>query len=185
MGFFFGLSAVMMNYSELKTQRDPATYGDKIFQITSLTSKELKAHLKVNETINGEKTIEFRGFASSLCKLYPTIEMKLAAEGILINGIPPKLKISFPCEPGQDPAEIAPVKIAVSQLKLQTPKSDVKFIFDGNKSTYSLENSDSEWPLVWTLEHVEFIGDAGSNKKVNFDRSPASVQESLPVVIEF
>lgn len=188
MGFCLGLAAVVTNYTASRTQRDPASPSETIYQISDLSSSEIRTQLahriKVHPTIEGKKSISLEGFSSAICKAYPNIEMEFVAEGISVAGDPPVLKVGYPCQAGQDPAVIAPAHIAVSRLMLERPRN-AAFQFDGYSSTLTLLNSADEWPTTWVLKAVHFKNEAGSNKDVSFDRSPASVNEQPPVVLEF
>lgn len=188
LGFCFGLAAVISNYTNLTGQRDPAALNGKVFQISNLTSGEIKAQLqkklKVMPTIEGQKNVALNGFSSALCKTYSTIEMEFQGEGISVAGEPPVMKISYPCSAGQDPAEIAPMQLAVKRLMGEKPRN-ASFKFDGYNSTVTLSNSADEWPHQWVLKQVQFKNESGNNKQVSFDRSPASVKEEPPIVLEF
>ena len=186
LGFCFGLTAVITNYTATHTQRDPAAINGKIFQISNLSSSEIRAQLqnkiKVNPTVQGEKSVALNGLSSGLCKTYSSIEMEFVAEGISVAGDPPIMKISYPCTAGQDPAEIAPMQLSVQRLLGEKPRN-AEFKFDGYNATVTLQNSADEWPRQWVLKQVEFKG-AGASKQVSFDRAPASAG-SQPIVFEF
>jgi len=188
MGFCLGLAAVISNYTVTHTQRDPAALNEKLYQITTLSSSEIRAQLlhriKVNPTVDGHKSISLHGFSSSICKSYSHIEMQFVAEGVSVAGDPPVLTVLSPCQEAQDPSELAPVQIAVSRLMLEKPRN-ATFQFDGYTATFTLQNSADEWPVQWVLREVEFKNDTGTSKHVTFDRSPASVNEEPPVVLEF
>lgn len=187
MGFCFGLATVVTNYTATTTQRDPAADHSVIYQISELSNSEMRSHLshrlKVHPTVEGKKTISLEGFSSSICKSYPNIEMEFVGEGITVAGDPPALKITSPCQAGQDPAVIGPVHLAVSRLLAEPPRN-AAFQFDGYPSTFTLTNSADEWPTTWILKAVHFKNESGS-KDISFDRSPASVNEEPPVVLEF
>lgn len=188
LGFCFGLAAVFTNYSNLTGQRDPAAINAKVFQLSNLSSIEIKSQiqkkLKVMPTVRGQKNIALNGFSSALCKTYSIIEMEFAGEGISVAGEPPVMKISYPCTAGQDPAEIAPMQLAVKRLMGEKPRN-ASFKFDGYNSTVILSNAADEWPQQWILKQVQFKNENGNNKQVSFDRSPASINEEPPIVLEF
>jgi hypothetical protein len=188
MGFCFGLAAVVTNYTASKTQRDPAADTATIYQITDLSSSEIRAQLahrlKVHPTIEGKKNISLEGFSSNICKSYPNIEMEFVGEGISVAGDPPVLKVAYPCQAAQDPSAIAAASLPVSRLLLERPRN-AAFQFDGFSSVLTLTNSADEWPTTWILKAVHFKNDSGTNKDVTFDRSPASVNDQPPVVLEF
>ena len=188
MGFCFGFAAVVSNYSASRTQRDPAAFGETLFQISDLSNAEIRAQilhrLKVHPTIEGKKSISFTGISSSICKSFSNIELEFVAEGVSVAGDPPVLKISYPCQSAQDPAEIEPAHLAISRLLAEHPRN-ATFHFDGFNPTLTLQNSADEWPTIWVLRDVSFKGTSGTDKHVSFDRSPASANEQPPVVLEF
>ncbi len=181
LGFFYSLS------EKISIQRDPATLNGKIFQITSLSSEQIQAQLqktiKVTPTIDGKKTISFSGFSSALCKTYPTIGIEFAAEGLSVAGETPSMKITTPCEAGQDPAEIAPISLPVGKILAEKPHN-AEFSFDGFTAVISFSHSGDEWPKQWILKRVEFKNLEGHNKSADFNRAPASENER-PIVLEF
>jgi hypothetical protein len=188
MGFCLGLAAVISNYTHERTQRDPAALTGTLYQITNLSSSEIREQLlhrlKVHPLTDGKKTISLNGFSSAICKAYSQIDMEFVAEGVSVAGDPPVLKISYPCHAAQDPSEIAPAELSVSRLLLEKPHN-ATFQFDGSATTFTLQNSADEWPTQWVLREIEFKNDGGTSKHVTFDRSPASVNEEPPVVLEF
>jgi hypothetical protein len=188
MGFCLGLAAVISNYSSSRTHRDPAAFGEKLYQITNLSNSEIREQLlhrlKVHPTLEGKKTIALTGLSSSICKSYSHIELEFVAEGISVAGDPPVLTVNYPCQAAQDPSEIAPAQLAISRLTAEKPHN-ATFQFDGYAATFTLQNSADEWPTQWILREVEFKNENGSSKHVTFDRSPASVNEEPPVVLEF
>ena len=187
--FFLGLGAFYSVYNSSLTHRDPAALNGKVFQITNLTSDEIKAQLqkkiKVTPTLAGQKSISFSGFSSSLCKTYPSIEVEFSAEGVSVGGEAPTMKITYPCEGGQDPAEMASINLPIDKILHEKPRN-AEFIFDGYKAVVTLNNSADEWPRQWVLKRVEFKNINGENKSASFNRSPASVNEGeQPIILEF
>lgn len=188
LGFCFGLAAVVTNYTATKTQRDPAADQAVIYQITDLSSSEIRSQLahrlKVHPTIEGRKSISLEGFSSNICKTYSYIEMDFVGEGVSVAGDPPVLKVLYPCESGQDPAAIAAVQLPVARLLAESPRN-AAYQFDGYSSVLRLSNSADEWPTTWILQAVHFKNASGENKDVTFDRAPASADGQQPVVLEF
>ena len=186
--FFYKIS------NNITTQRDPAAVGDKIFQITSLSPEQIKAQLqkkiKITPTIDGKKTISFLGFSSIICKTYPTIEFEFIADNIVVNGEAPVMKISAPCEEGQDPSIIASINLPIEKI-LNEKVRNAEFNFDGFKAIMTFNNSADEWPQQWVLKRVEFKNAEGTTKFADFGRSPASYNASpdasndQPIVLEF
>lgn len=188
-GFLLGLGAFYTVYIASSTQRDPAALHGKVFQITSLTSDEIKAQLqnkiKVTPTIAGKKSISFSGFSSALCKTYTSIEVEFAAEGVSVGGEAPIMKITQPCEAAQDPSEMASISIPIEKILGEKPRN-AEFSFDGYKAVVTFANSADEWPRQWVLKRVEFKNSNGENKSASFNRSPASVDEGeQPIILEF
>lgn len=184
----FGLSlSWFLSLARESVQRDPATLNGKVFQISNLSSDQIKAQLqkkiKVTPTIEGKKSISFSGFSSALCKMYSTIEIEFTAEGIAVDGEAPVMKITTPCEAGQDPSEMAAIHLPIEKILSEKPRN-AEFSFDGFKAMVSFSHSADEWPRQWVLKRVEFKAAAGENKSASFGRSPASADES-PIVLEF
>lgn len=187
--FAFGLSAIFSVSEGNLVQRDPASFGGKIFQISNLSSDQIKAHIaqkiKVFPTIEGKKSIQFTGFSSSLCKIYPEVEMEFRAEGVAVGGESPTMKITSPCESGQDPSEMASIQLPVEKLIGQKPRNAV-YSFEGYPAKFEFKNSADEWPRQWVLKSVQFKSSTGELKSAHFDRSIASERKSSrPVVLEF
>lgn len=187
--FTLGVGIFFSTFNKVTKKRDPAALNGKIYQISDLTSNEIKEQLhkkiKINPTIDGLKNITFSGFSSALCKSYSTIEVEFSAEGIMVAGEAPSMKVSYPCEAGQDPAEMASLTLPIGKILGEKPRN-AEFKFDGYNAVITTLNSADEWPRQWVLKRVEFKNLAGGeNKQVTFNRGPASVPEDRPIVIEF
>lgn len=188
--FGFGIKAFLSIADKNSIQRDPAALNGKIYQITTLTSEQIRDQLqkkiRVSPTIDGKKAILFPGFSSALCKTYTSISIEFVAEGIAVAGEAPVMKVTAPCAEGQDPAEIAAINLAISKILNQKPR-DAEYNFDGFNGVVSFKNSSDEWPRQWILKRVEFLNAAGENKSAEFKRGPASTGESAtrPIVLEF
>lgn len=187
--FAFGLSAFFGAYENSNPLRDPAALSGKIFQITSLSSEQIKNHIshkiKVFPTTEGKKSIQLSGFSSALCKIYPEIEMEFQAEGVAVAGEIPSMKITSPCEVGQDPAEMASFQLPVSKILSEKPKN-AEFSFNGFAAKIEFRNSADTWPKIWILKSVHFRDTAGKRKTATFDRYIASeAKETRPIVLEF
>lgn len=189
LSFGLGVGVFYSVYTHNGGQRDPAAIREKVYQITSLSSDEIKAQIqtkiKVSPTLDGKKSIAFSGFSSALCKNYPTVEVEFAAEGVSVGGEAPIMKISHPCEAGQDPADMAAINLPIAKFLNEKPRN-AEFSFDGSKTVITFINSADEWPKQWILKRVEFKSATGENKSAVFNRSPASVGEGeAPIVLEF
>ncbi len=186
--FTFGLSVFFSFHDETLIQRDPAAVGNKVFQISSLSSEQIRNQLsqkiKVFPTVDGRKSIQFSGFSSGLCKTYPEIEMEFQAEGIAVGGEAPMLKISAPCESGQDPSEMASIQLPIEKLLAEKPRN-AEFKFDGYTAKIEFKNASDEWPKQWILKNVYFKDLAGNQKSAHFDRKITSDKSSRPIVLEF
>ncbi len=184
--FTFGLAAFFSVAEKNANPRDPAAVGGKVFQITTLSSEQIKYQLaqkiKVFPTIEGKKSIQFSGFSSALCKLYPEIEMEFQAEGVAVAGESPVMKITAPCESGQDPSEMASIQLPIEKILAEKPRN-AEFVFTGFSTKVSFTNSADEWPRQWVLKSVQFKDAVGNHKKASFDRQLAS--ETKSVVLEF
>lgn len=189
--FAVGLGSFFSISDKAVVARDPAATNDKIYQITNLSAEQIKAHLqkkiKVSPTIDGKKTILFSGFSSALCKIYSSIVVEFAAEGIAVAGEAPTMKIRTPCTEGQDPTEIASINLAIGKILNEKPH-DAEYAFDGFNAVVTFKNSSDEWPRQWVLKRVEFTNPQGVNKSAEFGRAPASVNDETadqPIVLEF
>ena len=187
--FTLGLGIFFSTFNKVTKKRDPAALNGKIYQISDLTNEEIKAQLhqkiKINPTVDGLKSISFSGFSSALCKSYSNIEVEFSAEGVMVAGEPPAMKVSYPCEAGQDPAEMASLNLPIGKILSEKPRN-AEFKFDGYNAVITTLNSADEWPRQWVLKRVEFKNlTGGENKLVNFNRAPASATDDRPIVIEF
>lgn len=190
LGFVVGLTVSIKNAEKNSLKRDPAAANAKVFQLDTLSNDEIKAQLQnkiqVHPTADGIKNISFNGFSSAVCKSYPTVEVEFTAEGVIVAGDAPRMVVTQPCEAGQDPAEMASLRMPIGKLLDEKPRN-AEFKFDGFSAVISTFNSADEWPRQWILKRVEFKpADANvSTKQVEFTRGPASVTEDAPIVIEF
>lgn len=189
--FSLGLSFFYSISENAASQRDPAAFDGKVFQITDLSSEQIKYQLqkkiKVTPTIDGKKTILFSGFSSALCKTYTFIDMEFTAEGVAVAGESPVMKIKAPCLEGQDPTEIAAVNLPIGKILKEKPRN-AEYSFDGFSAVISFKNSADEWPHQWILKRVEFKNPTGTSKSAEFGRSPAAVSDEeseRPIVLDF
>ncbi len=187
--FGLGISLFFSISEKFDIARDPASIDGKIFQISTLSSQQIKAQLsqkiKIRPTLEGKKSIQFSGFSSALCKTYPEIEMEFEAEGVAVAGEPPSMKITAPCEAGQDPAEMAAIFLPLEQILKEKPRN-AQFKFEGFTAQLEFKNSADIWPRQWVLTHVQFKNSFGSNKSIRFQRALASEEETeRPVVLNF
>lgn len=184
--FAFGLSVFFSVADRMPTMRDPASVSSKVFQINNLSSDQIKTQLsqkiKVYPTIDGKKNIQFTGFSSALCKSYAEIEMEFQAEGVAVAGEIPSMKVTAPCEAGQDPSEMANIQLPIAKILAEKPKN-AEFSFTGSTTKIELKNAPDEWPKLWVLKAVQFKNATGQSKTATFERKIAS--DSRPVVIEF
>ncbi len=190
-GFLIGLSVFKFNATYLKAERDPAAIQNKIFEISSLNSDEIKTQIQrklvINASQNGEKQLAFNGFSSAICKIYSNIEVELVAEGVSVAGEPSVLKISYPCEAEiNNPSEMAMLILPIDLMLKQKPKN-TSYTFEGYKLTVNLQNSADEWPHTWIVRKVEFKNSTGTlSKEALFGRAPASNEAAnKPIILEF
>jgi hypothetical protein len=187
--FAFGLSVFFSISENVKIQRDPAAISGKVFQITNLSSEQIKQHLtqkiKVFPTVNGKKSIQFLGFSSNLCKTYPEIELEFQAEGVAVAGEVPTMKVTSPCGAGQDPAEMASIQLPIEKLLGEKPRN-ATFSFDGFVAKMEFKHAADDWPRQWVLKSVHFKNATGEFKSAHFNRKLASEQAyERQVVLEF
>ncbi len=187
--FGLGLSLFFTLSEKFEIVRDPASIDGKIFQISTLTSEQIKDQLtqkiKIHPTADGKKSIQFTGFSSALCKTYPEIEMEFKAEGISVSGEPPVMKVTAPCLAGQDPADMAAIYLPIEQLLKDKPRN-AEYVFAGFDAKIEFKNSAEEWPRDWVLTKVQFKNNFGNDKSIYFQRTLASDETSeRPVVLNF
>ncbi|MFZ3229853.1 MAG: hypothetical protein WA160_06590 [Pseudobdellovibrio sp.] len=172
--FSLGLSVFFSNSDDYSVQRDPASINGKLFQISSLSSDQIKKQLTntlhIQPTLAGQKTVRLEGFSSALCKAYETIELQFVADGIAVAGEAPEMIIKTPCEAGQDPAEMASILIPVDRILSDKPRN-AEFHFDGFKSKFEFAHSPDSWPRTWVLKTVSFKSSSGKNKIVHLDKN--------------
>lgn len=186
--FTLGLSLFFSIHEEKMTYRDPAAFGGKVFQLSNLSSEEIRNQIvnriKVYPTLDGKKSIQLNGFSSGLCKNYQEIEMNFKAEGVTVAGDSPSLKITTPCEQGQDPSEMAQIKIPVEKILNEKPKN-AQYSFDGFISKFEFEKTSDSWPKQWILVSVIFKSTNLKNQIVQFDNSMMNDKESnKPLAIQ-
>jgi hypothetical protein len=187
--FGLGISLFFSISEKFDVARDPASIDGKIFQISTLSSQQIKTQLsqkiKIRPTFEGKKSIQFSGFSSALCKIYPEIEMEFEAEGVAVAGESPTMRVIAPCEPGQDPAEMGAIYLPLEQILKEKPRN-AQFKFEGFSAQVEFKNSADIWPRQWVLTRVQFKNSFGNNKSVYFQRSLASEDETeRPVVLNF
>ncbi len=192
--FFFAISfagglALFFSISEdLQVQRDPAAINGKVFQISQLSSAQIKQQLhrkiKIQTVQSGEKSLRLEGFSSAICKTYSNIELYFEAEGMAVAGKAPQMTVKANCEAGQDPAEMASIIIPAALILAEKPRN-VEFRFDGVQSRFEFNNSSDEWPRVWVLKSVQFKSDINGNKLVRLSENPDEDSLKDLVVLEF
>ncbi|MBC7754828.1 MAG: hypothetical protein H7Z71_11360, partial [Moraxellaceae bacterium] len=68
--FSFGLALFFSISEDMAVQRDPASLDGKVFQLTSLSSSQIRNQLvkkiKIQSVVVGEKSLQLSGFSSSL-----------------------------------------------------------------------------------------------------------------------
>lgn len=150
----------------------------KIFESESL-QKELSKKIKIY-SVSNEKVIALEGFSSQLCKTFSSVELFFDAYGVSVSGETPQFKVTAECLPGQDPAEIAVIKIPIEKLLNEKARS-AEFKYSEYKESFELINSD-EWAKTWLLTKIVFKSSSESKViKVSNDK-PISDQ---PIVLEF
>lgn len=127
---------------------------------TESIQKELNKKVKIY-SISNDKVIALEGFSSQLCKSFSHVELVFEAYGVSVSGEPSQLKVSAECLPGQDPAEIATIRIPVAKL-LKEQARNAQFKFSNYKETFELINSD-EWAKTWILSQINFVSDNSKN----------------------
>ncbi len=187
--FALGLSIFYSVAQDSLYQRTPASVNSKVFQISSLSSDEIKTQLmrkmKVTPTIDGMKTIQLSGFSSAICKTYAEIEMEFQGEGMSVGGESTTMLIKAPCLVGQDPADVAAIQLPISQILNQKPKN-AEFHFQGYSAKIEFANTTDQWPRQWILRKMQFKNSTGKIKTAAFDRFAAEIQSSdQPIVLEF
>jgi hypothetical protein len=187
--FGLGLSVFFTLSEKFEIVRDPASIDGKIFQISTLSSEQIKEQLtqkiKIHPTADGKKSIQFTGFSSALCKTYPEIELEFRAEGVSVSGEPPTMKILAPCQPGQDPADMAAILLPIEQLLKDKPRN-AQFVFDGYSAKIEFKNSADEWPKEWILTKVQFKNSFGNDKSIYFEKVLAADHSGEhPVILNF
>ncbi len=193
-GFFalcFGLGiSVFFSISEkFDIARDPASIDGKVFQISTLSSEQIKSQLlqkmKIRATVDGKKSIQFSGFSSALCKTYPDIEIEFHAEGVAVAGETPTMKISTPCLAGQDPADMAAIFLPIKNILKEKPRN-AEYKFEGFTAKVEFKNAADEWPRDWVLTKVLFKNSFGNDKSIFFDKVLAADHSGEhPLILNF
>lgn len=168
-------------------QRDPAAINDKVFQISQLSSAQIKQQLhnkiKIQAAIDGQKSLRLEGFSSALCKTYSQVELHFEAEGVAVEGVATSMLVKAPCEAGQDPAEMASIVIPYSMILSEKPRN-AEFRFDGYSSRFEFKHSSDEWPRTWVLKTVQFKSAENGNKLVQLVDTEKTKTNSM-VILEF
>lgn len=189
--FSLGLALFFSISEDLSIQRDPAAIDGKVFQLTSLSSAQIKNQLiskiKIQSIVVGEKSLRLTGFSSALCKTYGQIELQFIADGIAVAGETPQMTIKAPCEAGQDPAEMASITIPIDKIMAEKPKN-AEYHFDGFSSKFSFKNTADEWPRTWVLKTIQFVSGSEKSKLVRMDQTATGDLNKSPeqlIVLEF
>lgn len=190
--FSLGLSAFFAISEDIAIQRDPASINGKLFQISTLSTAQIRNQIhqtiKIQPTVAGQKTVRLEGFSSALCKTYPTVELQFVADGVAVAGEFPHMNVTAPCEAGQDPAEMASIVLPVGRILAEKPRN-AEFRFDGFKSRVEFTHSSDTWPRTWILKTVLFKSDLGKNKTVHLDKNESGdlISKSVNdmIVLEF
>ena len=110
-----------------------------------------------------------------------------------VDGEATKMKVSAPCQAGQDPAEIAAIILPIQEILKQKPR-DAEFSFNGFLGRYQFSSVTDSWPQVWVLRSVRFTNpttsapsepglDIASPRIIQFTKTATA--ESQPIVLEF
>lgn len=177
--FFVGFSYLYKNSEQFFNDREVASiYQTKINNLKHLDSrylqKELSSKIKIYSSAQ-DKVIALEGFSSQICKTFSTVEIFFEAYGLVISGKSPEFKITAECIPGQDPAEIALIKIPIMKLS-QEKARNAEFKFSDYREIFELINAD-EWSKTWLLSKIIF--------KSNSDSKALQVSKTNPIVLEF
>lgn len=176
--FFYSISDTILNEREVASIEQQKMNAVKFLETDSLRN-ELSKKIKIS-TLEGEKIIALEGFSSQLCKSFPTVELVFDAYGVSVSGEPSQFKVTADCIPGQDPAEIALIKIPVAKL-LKEKARNAQFKFSEYSESFELINTD-EWAKTWLLSKIVFKSISESkaiqvaNDRLNYDQ---------PIVLEF
>lgn len=188
--FAAGLTLFFSISEQMIIQRDPAAIDGKVFQISQLSSAQIKQQLsnkiKVQAFSNGQKSVRLEGFSSAVCKTYSDIELNFEAEGVAVAGIAPQMTVKAPCEAAQDPAEMASIIIPLELILSEKPRN-AEFRFDGFSSRFEFKHSSDEWPRTWILKAVHFKSGTNGDKLVQLSNDPSDTGEKANplVVLEF
>lgn len=182
--FIAGLAFVYELSEDWRADREVASlHESKLSNLKFLNSHKLQAELGKRVKIYAladEKVVALEGFSSLLCKSFSHIELLFDAYGIAVSGEPSHLKVTGECVAGQDPAEIAVIKIPFTKL-LQEKARNAEFKFSGYKEIFELVNGD-EWAQTWILSQIIFKSSTDSKTiKVAQDK----LGTTPPVVLEF
>lgn len=181
-GFYCFYKVVGKNFDE--NEREVASIHQlKMTNLKFLDSesiqKELNKKIKIY-SVSNEKVIALEGFSSQICKTFSSVELFFEAYGISVSGEAPQFKVTAECLPGQDPAEIAVIKIPVDKLLNEKARS-AEFKFTDYKESFELINSD-EWAKTWLLSKIIFKSSSESKVIKIANDKPSSEQ---PIVLEF
>lgn len=105
------------------------------------------------------------------------------------------MRVTAPCQVGQDPAEIAAIVLPIQEILKQKPR-DAEFSFSGFSGHYHFSSVTDSWPQVWVLRSVYFTNpitaqvnpsepslSAASPREVHFTKTASA--DSQPIVLEF
>lgn len=199
--FIFGFSFFLVANKEYFIGRDPAAIPGKLLHFNNLNPEQLRAELeakiKIKPVFTSEnlpsKSIVFDGLSSQICKSYTEIQIEFSGEGMSVDGEATKMVVTAPCQPGQDPAEIAAIILPIQEILKQKPR-DAEFSFSGFLGRYQFTSVTDSWPQVWVLRSVEFTNPsvgtptepgltAASPRIVQFPKTASA--DSQPIVLEF
>lgn len=199
--FIFGFSIFLAANKDYFIERDPAAIPGKLMHFNNLNSdqlrEELSGKIKIKPVFTANnfpsKSIVFSGMSSQICKSFSEIHIEFFGEGMSVDGEPTKMHVAVPCQPGQDPAEIASIILPIQEILKQKPR-DAEFTFNGFLGSYKFTSVTDSWPQVWVLHAVQFsnpsVGPASapgltpaSPREVLFSRTATA--EFQPIVLEF
>ncbi len=182
--FIAGLSFFYVVSKDIFIERDLASiHESKLSSLKFLSSDKLKSELSKRikiYTIANEKVVALEGFSSQICKNFSHVELFFQAYGVSVSGEASTLKITSTCIPGQDPAEIAVIKIPFEKL-LKEEARNAEFKFSGYKEVFELINGD-EWSKTWILSQIVFKS-ATESKIIKVAQD--SLSNNTPIVLEF
>lgn len=116
------------------------------------------------------------------CDQYDTLEVHLAADGILESGMVPTMVVETPCRFSQNVNQLDPIWIPVKELTGTRPgNADLSIHSLPQPLRVQMRDMPPFWPGKWNVVRVRFVKSQNPGEALSLDLGPRSSFKQLSV----